>query len=192
MYLNSPMPPRARDLGLISPAPRPGTWVSSTPIVYRPPTPPPIVASTLPGVKSVPIPPVVPTGTATPTTVAANPVPSSWPTTSTYIDGAGNVWAYSGSAWVNYGTSANAANQAALVANAEAQAMAASGASTVSPAPVTVTTNTGSTYQEILDWLSATDLLAGLGISNIPNWIPALGAGLLLARAFSNQPKGRR
>ncbi len=119
------------------------------------------------------------------TTLATNPVPSGYPTSSTYTDASGNVWAYNGSAWVNYGTSSNAANQAALVANANAQAAFASGASTTSPAPVSVTTSTETGYQSILDWLSESTLISG-----IPNWVMAAGAGLLALKLA--QSKGKR
>jgi hypothetical protein len=195
-------------LGIVSPPAGTRYWGSNPPR-YIGPRPQPVQpnaidASPLPGTLSVSVPPLPPQTSSAPptltpppqpipapTTMSANPVPAGWPTTSTFIDSSGNVWAYSGSSWVNYGTSSNAANQAALVANAQAQAIAASGASTTSPAPVTVTNTTTSGYQDILTWLSDSDLLGNLGISGIPNWIPALGAGLLIAKVFSGQ-KGRR
>jgi hypothetical protein len=122
---------------------------------------------------------------------STSPVPASWPTTSVYVDSSGNVWAYSGSAWENYGSGANAQSQAALVANAQAQALTASGASTTSPAPVTVTTSSDD-FQSVLTWFSDTDVLGGLGIAGVPNWVPAAGIGLLLAKVFAGQQTGRR
>jgi hypothetical protein len=113
----------------------------------------------------------------TSTSVATSPVPSGYPTNQTYTDGSGNIWQYNATtgAWGIVGS------------------VYAGGALTdVTPAATgsTVSVSTGSSvptesdYQSILDWLSQSSL-----IPSVPNWVVALGAGLLLFKVSSGGKK---
>jgi hypothetical protein len=111
--------------------------------------------------------PVCPQGPANPPTFQPGTTPAAAGTQ--YTDANGNIWTYNGTNWTITGN-ANAGGQLTQ----PAPVAAASAAPSSAP----------STYQPILDWFTQSSL-----ISAVPNWMVALGAGLLLKKMSSNGGK---
>lgn len=166
---------------LPAPAAPVGAPVGPAPIVAPVTSLPPTVASPTPGA----------TGT-----YSGTPVPLGFPTNETFVDGQGNQWQYNATTgtWQN----ATAAAAAAAIASEQAQAAQIAAATATSPAggpapilvtsptvtpglqptsslsPVSVSVSSGSSYSDILNWLSESSL-----VSFAPNWATLAAVGLL-------------
>lgn len=166
-------------------------WRGWNPVPVRPYVPPPVLPPA-PAIPGSPVPQNYPTNqifvnsdgvqwqfntssgqwipisgafTATTTsTYAGTPVPAGYPTNQIYTDTAGNQWQY------------NSAMGTWTITGSLAMTLATS-TSGLSPSgsPVSIVTSPApSSVQPILDWLSQNTL-----ISAVPNWVPAVGVGLL-------------
>ncbi|HVC00270.1 MAG TPA: hypothetical protein VNJ12_13200 [Candidatus Dormibacteraeota bacterium] len=99
-------------------------------------------------------------------TSGGTPVPANYPKTQIYTDSSGNEWIYSTSMnnWVTVG---------------------AAGAGSTAAAPATTASQNitdWSGYQSVLNWLTETNL-----VSPVPNWIVALGAGVIFYKLIGRK-----
>jgi len=146
------------------------------------------------------------------TTSGIVPVPVGQSTAAPYVAPDGSVWAWSTSsgAWQEvYGANSTLASAVAAgqtevasdgsvwtynpstgtwVQTSPANSALASASAPAPPSSATPTVAT-SDYQSVLDWLQQDTLLQTLGIQNIPNWIAALGLGLVVYKFMQRGKK---
>jgi hypothetical protein len=126
---------------------------------------------------------------------AGTPVPAGFPTNQLFVNSDGSFWQFSGTQWINVGTPYNTGVSATPPATPPGSTGGATSmAPTIAPAPTPASATpivTGTTYQEILDWLTQDSLAQTVGFS-IPNWITASGIALLLYKVSNRAPAGRR
>jgi hypothetical protein len=104
--------------------------------------------------------------------VLGTPVPAGYPTTQSFTNTDGSIWAYSSTLgqWVQVSPPTSLlANSAGIV----------SAAGTAAPGVVVAPTDT---YQSVLDWLSQ-NTLTGV----VPNWVVALGAGFVALKLMGGK-----
>jgi hypothetical protein len=188
MYLGAPMIARNGSGG-----------GAASQIIFYPrefPVPPPVWPGPRPPIITRPIDTAAPPA-PTPVANAGTPVPAGFPTNQIFVNSDGSFWQYSSArgAWVNVGTPYNTG----AAATPPAPPPSSTGSSTMppsttAPAPVSASGTpivTGTSYQEILDWLNQDSLLATLGFAGIPNWITGAGVALVLYKV-AGERTGRR
>lgn len=127
-----------------------------------------------PQVTAEPTPPAL---TPRPSATAGTPVPAGFSTNQIFVASNGEQWIYSATQgkWISVGIPYSTGAPGATVSTLPAQATVPAAA----PTPALVTTAPAeSSYQQVLDWLKEETLISG-----VPNWLIAVGAGVLLFRA---------